>query len=377
MLTPLDESLLHQCALPMAHAQTSDHRFFDRFVFGCIHPDGDLAIVAGMGVYKNMNVIDGFVFVQYQDRQYNVRFSRALHPIADPYGLRIGPLHLDTLRPFESVRLTLEHGDLPIACELDFSAVLPARLEKPHLARLDGRITNDYLRFHQLGKSSGWVDLNGARHPAEDWFSWRDHSWGVRPNVGGFEPFTGTASASGLPSASRGGAGTLVCYAGFWNGEIGGHFQFIDNGDGLRLYTDGEIVYPDGRHVEIATLTPRIRFHEGTRIIDFMEVTMGLADGSAIELEVDTLGRPFVYKGGGYNGGFADGRGHGVFRSESLLIEQDVYDVGHVENVAFADGSVGRPVHREQFARAMLGGRPGYAYAPCIVVGSHPRFGFE
>ena len=111
--------------------------------------------------------------------------------------------------------------------------------------------------------------------------------------------------------------------------------------------------------------------------MNFLRAEMKLADGRTLDLEVDTLGSPFVYKGAGYNGGFNDGRGHGVYRSETLFVEQDVYDVSHVEEVVFEDGSVGKPAHREQFARARLDGKQGYAYSPCIVVGKHPRFGFE
>lgn len=377
MLTALDESLLHQLPLPFSQAGTSDHRFFDRVIIGCFHPEGELAFVAGMGVYKNMNVIDGFVFAQVgSEKQHNIRFSKALHPIQHPNGSQIGPLRIDPLRPLESFRLVMERGEFDIAVDIEFTNVLPARLENPHIARLDGRLSNDYLRFHQLGQATGWAEVAGKRFDIEQWFSWRDHSWGTRPNVGGFEPFTGTKTGSGLPSASRSGsASTMVCHVGFWNGRQGGGVQFIENGEGRRLYTDGVVgIAGENEETAVAKLDHDIRFYPGTRIVDKMELDITLVTGERWEVQLDTLARPFVYRGGGYNSGYLDAKGHGVFRSHDLLIERDLYDVSDIELVGFENGTAERPVHREQFAKAVVNGIPGFAYTPCIVIGDHPRY---
>ena len=40
MLTALDDTLMHQCAEVFAHTPVSDHRFFDRTVFG-VHAPGN------------------------------------------------------------------------------------------------------------------------------------------------------------------------------------------------------------------------------------------------------------------------------------------------------------------------------------------------
>jgi hypothetical protein len=75
MLIALDDAILRQTAESMAHAGVSDHRFFDRTVFGLPSSTGDLALVNSFGVYKNMNVMDGFAMIQKGARR---RFSS--HP---------------------------------------------------------------------------------------------------------------------------------------------------------------------------------------------------------------------------------------------------------------------------------------------------------
>jgi hypothetical protein len=75
MLIALDDALLRQTAERTAHTGVSDHRFFDRTVLGLQLPTGDLALVTSFGVYKNMNVMDGFAMIQKGARR---RFSS--HP---------------------------------------------------------------------------------------------------------------------------------------------------------------------------------------------------------------------------------------------------------------------------------------------------------
>jgi hypothetical protein len=100
MLIALDDTLLHQTPESMAHAGVSDHRFFDRTAFGMQSPTGDLALISSFGVYKNMNVMDGFAMIQKRARrQYNHRYSRRLS--SDPMTLRLGPLSIQHLEPLK------------------------------------------------------------------------------------------------------------------------------------------------------------------------------------------------------------------------------------------------------------------------------------
>ncbi|WP_114951595.1 hypothetical protein [Sphingosinicella terrae] len=378
MLTAMDETLHHQGPLTFDHVLSTDHRFYDRQLMGGFSRDGEAAFLAGISVFKNMNVIEGFVIVQsHSRRQHNVRFTRALRPVTSA-DARIGPLRLEIVEPFRELRFVLEPGDYPIALDIAFRNVLPPRLEHPHVHRTDGRLHTDYLRYNQLGTISGSVEIDGERFEASDWFGWRDHSWGVRPGVGGFEPFTGTRSGGGVASASRtGGKGLFLLHAGFWNGRQGGAVQVIEDGEGNHIYTDGEVRDGDGEPVEVVKIRHDISFVPGTRVYDTARLELDLANGDTWTLEARAVGRPWVYRGAGYDGGFVDGQGQGVFRSAELLTEVDSYDLTHPELVGFPDGSTGKTKHREQLSVCEINGVPGSAYTPLFVIGDHPRFGFE
>ena len=375
MLTALDETLHHQAPLTFDHVHSTDHRFYDRQLMGGFQREGDVALLAGITVFKNMNVIEGFVMVQTRSqRQYNLRLTHQLRPMSDS-DARIGPLYLSIIEAFKNLRYELAAGDYPVELDMTFEAALPARLEHPHQSRGDGRLHTDYLRYNQLGRMHGHISVNGERFEASDWFGWRDHSWGVRPGVGGFEPMTGTASSGGVASASRtGGKGLFLVHSGFICGDYGGAVQLIEDGEGKRIYTEGEVRKGDVVR-EVVGIDHDVTFKPGTRVFDTMGLDMTLSDGETLRLDARSVGRPWVYRGGGYDGGFNDGLGQGVWRSADLMMEVDEYDISHPELVGFPDGSQGKTKHREQLAICTINGVEGSAYMPMFVIGPQPRFG--
>lgn len=380
MLTALDETLHHQAPLTFDHVATTDHRFYDRQLMGGFRADGEVAFLAGITTFKNMNVIEGFVMVQAHSRiQHNVRFTRQLRPI-ELHSMRaeVGPLGLDIVEPFRHLRYVLENGDYPLAIDIDYRAALPPRLENPHNDRLDGRQHTDYLRYHQLGTIGGSVTADGETFDADGWFGWRDHSWGVRPGVGGFEPMTGTTVGGGVASASRTkGKGLFLIHAGFFDGTHGGGIQLIEDGDGKRIYTDGEVRLNGGEEILVRDIRHDVTFKPGTRVFEKMALEIDLANGETWDLKARSVGRPWVYRGGGFDSGFTDGKGQGVYRSKDLMIEVDSYDLTDPEQIGFPDGTRGKTKHREQLAVVEVNGVTGSAYMPMFVIGDHPRFGFE
>lgn len=60
LVTAWDELLVHQTAAPVAEAATSDHRFFDRVAVLRHDPDDRCAVLLGLAVYKNLDVMEGF-----------------------------------------------------------------------------------------------------------------------------------------------------------------------------------------------------------------------------------------------------------------------------------------------------------------------------
>ena len=184
VLTPLDETLLHQAPTTFDHAVTSDHRFFDRWAVGVQH--AELSVIYGLANYKNTDVCDGFLCVRARDRQYNLRLSRPLRP---DFTMAVGPLHIDVVEPlWPTVSSWSPPGRRSAATLTCDRRPCRAREEHPH-----------HQRAERAGRA-GLLPPRPARHrvglgrhrrrPARvrRRFAWRDHSWGVRPGMGGRDP---------------------------------------------------------------------------------------------------------------------------------------------------------------------------------------------
>lgn len=363
MLTEHDETLLHQAPEPFGVVGTSDHRFFDRNWFGCYSPDGRAGVITGMGAYPNMNVLDGFAAVHLDGKQYNVRASRALRPrIGD---LRVGPVCHEVETPLWRHRLRLDEGDHGTALDLTWEGVAPAHLEPPHRGRLDGRLYQDYRRFDQPGTVSGWVQVAGERIDAAGWFAVRDHSWGIRRQVGGFEPFTGS-----LPPEL---GGVLFVWLEFVAGGVTGHLQVHEDGLGRVLAVEGFVLPERGEALPVTHVRHDIEFRAGMRVYRRAVLRLVTEGGAEWEIDAKPLIAAWAYQGTGYDGGFNDGRGLGVFRGD--VVEHDVFDVSHPEDVVLASGTAIRPMHREQGVRLTVNGRPGFGHLPIMPIGRIERYG--
>lgn len=60
----LDEFPIHQAPLSMAHVVSSDRNAYDRFYFNAHGRGAEPFLVAGIGVYPNLGVIDGYATVR-------------------------------------------------------------------------------------------------------------------------------------------------------------------------------------------------------------------------------------------------------------------------------------------------------------------------
>ena len=367
MLTGFDDTLFHQTADVMAFTPVSDHRFFDRSIYGIYAPDHSGHIVTSIGVYKNNDVLDGFVMGQInRETQFNQRYSRRLSTDYERPGL--GPLQFDVIEPMKRHRIWLAKGDHPVSFDLEWNAVLPPHLEARHHERHHGRLVRDYTCFDQFATASGWIEMAGERFEVRNWFSWRDHAWGVRPGVGGFETNTG----GGLSAH-----GYFAIYFWFLTDEAGGFIQLQEDSEGRRKALIGSVDSRVGdRSAKVVDFSHDIVFEPGTRIYRTAHFSFTTEDGKKWNADIEALGRGWVFKGSGYNSGYNDGRGLGAFRGE-YLEEQDVYNLAHPEDVVLPDGRTVRPLHREQIARVRVNNRPGQAHCPIIATGFNRRYGFH
>jgi len=345
----MDDTLWHQLPTTFDHVATSDPRFFDRYWFAAADPAGSGTLQLTLGAYQNMNVIDaGFVAIDPSTgQQHNVRASRSLRP---RYVTACGPLRVEVMEPLQRFRLIVEPGVHGAAAELEWRGVLPAQEEAPRFTRVRGRVVEESRRFDQIGECSGWLELSGKHLAVERWWATRDHSWGVRENMGIVEPETGPARAPNN--------GTLFAFLFFSTATHGGHLQLAQFA-GRRDFFTGEIARraQPGAVVHLESAMLRVALCDGERPRRFSTATFGthLPDGAKLTIETVALGPAVDMQGLGYSGGYADGRGLGVWRGDEH-VEYDVWDVSHPAEVVRSHGARLRPIHRIQPVRVVLRG---------------------
>ena len=337
MLTPLDDTLWHQLPTTFDHVWTSDPRFFDRYWFAIYSPDGRVAIQITMGAYRNMNVLDGGAVMIVDGKQYNVRVSRSLNGSVETV---CGPLRIRPIEPLKSFEIALAAGAQAPHGELRWECVEPAREEHPHYNRLQGRTVEDYRRFDQIGTAAGWLEVAGQRIDISNWWSCRDHSWGVRRGMGVAEPVTG-------PKVTLAEKGHVMSFLFFSTDTMSGHLLFQGRGDDAP-YTTGVVTE---RATEVthhaAKIELAVELHLGTRRFRNAEVRATFEDGLQLRLEVDARGASIAMQGLGYSGGFDDGRGLGAWRGENHL-EHDIWDVSQPSKIIYPGGAAKEHWHRIQ-----------------------------
>jgi hypothetical protein len=168
--------------------------------------DGTLQLDFGLGKYQNRGIIDGFGGVSRGREQWTVRASRELH--SAPEATAVGPVRMEVVEPLRQMRFVLEPNDVqPISFDVVLSGVTPPYFEERNLVRnrRTGRVDVDVIRYHQGGWATGTVTVDGQTHDVnhEEWFGFRDHSWGVRQAIGA--PAGDLIPTPAAPSGVRGG----------------------------------------------------------------------------------------------------------------------------------------------------------------------------
>lgn len=337
MLTALDDTLWHQLPTTFDHVWTSDPRFFDRYWFAIYSGDGRVAIQITMGAYRNMNVLDAGAVIVIDGKQYNLRVSRSLNGSVETV---CGPVRIKPLEPLKSLEIVIEPSEGLLHGRIIWECVEPAREEHPHFTRLQGRTVEDYRRFDQIGIAKGYLEVDGRRVEIENWWSCRDHSWGVRRGMGVPEPVTGPK----VPLSEK---GHVMSFLFFSTTRMSGHLLFQGRGDDAP-YTTGVVTQRDTEAFEHATdIALEVELHEGTRRFRRAGVLATFEGGKQLQLSVEAQGSSIAMQGLGYSGGYNDGRGLGAWRGETCL-ETDVWDVSHPSKIIYPNGTDKEHWHRIQ-----------------------------
>lgn len=335
--------------------------------------DGSVQLALGLGKYTNRGVMDAYAGISRGVEQWTVRSSRALAP--DPETAVIGPIRYEVLKPLRQVRFALDDNSaLPISFEWVLSSPIPPAVEsrEVHVSRDRYRIDADIIRYHHGGTASGWVEIDGERTTFDDtdWISTRDHSWGVRYQVGA--PLSDIA-----PVTQPEGTSAYVLWFPVFctrpdGTQYGLHFYYqqFSFGDWSRLTFEGGVEHANGRKEAFGSARPDLRFDDRTRRFLGGEITCTMRDGSERVFELQPVSDTGFHLATGLYGGF-DNKFHGQWRGTE-----------HVEGEYFPDCTTDEVLprvrqHRQALVRVEdpTGGGVGYGDLQSIITGAHPDIG--
>jgi hypothetical protein len=329
-VVPADEGLCHQITDTFAVVGSSDLSWTEKICAMAAAKDGSLQLGFGLGKYANRNVMDGYGGISSGVEQRTVRASRRLAPDSDM--TVVGPLRYEVVEPLRSVRFVLEPNDTqPIAFDWLFEGIVPPFAEDRTHMRQGYRVGSDLVRYHQTGVASGWVEVEGHRTELspQGWISTRDHSWGVRYDVGlpptDLEPHDALAGLSfqmiWSPIAMQRPDGTR--YGLFM------HYQIV-KGPGFthKHVVMGGIEHPDGRAEPFIDLEPDLQFDPLNRRLRGGRVRATTADGQNRTIEMEVVSNTGFHLGAGLYFGF-DGHHHGQWRGALVVDGEHIEDCAH------------------------------------------------
>jgi len=372
-LLPEDEGFCHQIIDTFATVMTSDLAWTEKVCISAFARDGSLQIGFGLGKYVNRNVMDGYGGISRGVEQITVRASRRLAP--KPVLTVIGPLRYEVVEPLKKIHFVLEPNDVqPIAFDWLFEGVVPPHLEDRTYLRNGYRVSAELARYHQTGVCSGWVEIDGRRTEMtpDAWVSTRDHSWGVRYDVG--RPMIDLE-----PSAH----GLNINYQFLWSPV------YMERADGTRyaLFLNwslteapgfrqkivmAQVEHPDGRVERIVDIEPEVFYDPHNRRLLGGRLQCTMADGTKRPLQIKVVSETGFHLGAGLYFGF-DGHHHGEWRGELHVDGERIDDCSTPEDA--------RRLHqiRDTVIHVIdpVGGGEGWGNYQPIITGGHPELGLS
>lgn len=364
MLTKFDELTCHQIVSTFDGPESTDRAWTEKMWFNLHDTRGEICVAAGVGVYPNRNVMDGFGCIGLgHSRQHNLRVSRELRPRIDE--LHVGPLEIDVVEPFKKIRLHLGENNQGFGFDLEFLGALPPNEEKPQFGRMHGRTFVHTCRYAQMGRARGTVTVEGKRidlDPAST-YAQRDHSWGIRMGVGAQEQ---GVQGSDIQHFN----GMMINWLTAQFSEWGVYYYLIEKQDGTIDYLSGavhKLGTDPAAGVPIIRVEHDFSYHPRSVRMKDGNVRLHAADGRVIELAMREIHCMYL-RGGGYVGhkGFT----HGLWMGPSWS-DGETFDLS---------GDQGRNEFHgldDTVCEYRCGGEVGYGIIENMILPPYPRYGFN
>lgn len=302
MLSSFDDYPIHQTSEPIAHPESGDPSHYDRYFFNGYSKDGSVFFAAAMGLYPNRHVMDASFSIVKDGIQVNVH-SSARAPFERMECMSVGPIAIEVVTPMKEHRIRVDMPENGIRADVSFNATSLPYEEPPFLVRAGNRTTMKYTRLTQLGKWTGWIELDGTRIDIESsvFVGSRDRSWGIR-GIG--ERVQMGAPAQQLPQFYW--LWAPVCFDSF-----GTVFDVNEYSDGQRWHESGAMMIGPDTIKHAHSVSYRYGWEHGTRRANQFELEYTFADSSS-KLSFDPIVH-FQMVGLGY---LSPDWGHGVWKGE-------------------------------------------------------------
>jgi len=362
-----DEGLNHQIVDTFATVSQADLAWTEKIWASLARTDGSLQVDFGLGRYHNRGVMDGFGGVSRGREQWTVRASRELE--SAPEAMAVGPVEYEIVEPLKQVRFRLAPNDAqPISFDLVLSGVTPPFFEDRNLTRnrRTGRIEVDVIRYHQGGWVSGTVTVDGETHEVrpEEWFGFRDHSWGVRQAVGTPPPDV-IAGIEPPPPGTRSG---FKWTPFFLRRADGSYYETAIHVAERVGISSAYLNEADGSQEPVRRVVPEIQYDTRTRFVQQGALQITLESGEQRVVEVEALGESgFFLKPTGY--GIWKGHKHGIWRGPLEVDGDYIGDCWDDEHLRLLGQFRDTPI------RVREGDAVGYGIMESMITGEWPELG--
>lgn len=359
-LTPLDDYLSHQMPETFGSVYTSDPNFFERYYFGMINTGLSSFLMVTMAVYPNRGFKEAAVGFVHNGIERVVRSSTHLN--ADRFNTTIGPITVEVVEGLKRLRILVEPNQWGLSCDLTFEGRHFPHLETRNYVQTGTRVTQDYLRFTQLGRYSGTITTGGEQVDItpNSWLGQRDHSWGIRPS--GPPDRNHAFAAQGLAAT-----GWLWTWAPMQFRDFSLLWSVTEDGAGHLLKGAGAVLYPPGSPLEqihAASFGHRLEFIPGTRKVRTGELSM--VDETGKEWSVSMRpGVTFYMSTVGYGGPWAQG----TYKGDGQ-VDGAVLDLSEPKVIGEIDGLV------ESACEFRCGDEVGYGAFEIMAIPPLSRYGF-
>ena len=178
-LTAADELFMHQIPEPLPNVAMHHDHWRESYYFA-IHPrdaEGDVLVLT-MAHYPKSEEMDSLQFGRIGGQ---LVFGRHARPYdGDPHTTVVGPVTIDIVEPYRTVKLTVDESSAPVGLDLTFTARTQAYGLRRGTMKAGHEIIWDQSHMIQSGSYTGTYSHEGTTYQVDDWWGQRDHSWGIR-----------------------------------------------------------------------------------------------------------------------------------------------------------------------------------------------------